>query len=187
LIQQPNSLVATVLKGKYFARDSLLQAKLGASPSYTWHSMLKARPIMHQGLMWRIRNGEKVRIWGDKWIPSSPDRRVHSLVQVLHHEASVIALLDQKSGWWNYGLIHYIFNLEEVAKVCSLVISPLKQKDKMIWMGSKSGCFLVRSAYHLEMSTLVQDKGQTSSTGDTQCFWKALWNLQSPPILKYFL
>jgi hypothetical protein len=93
LIQHPNSLLATVLKGKYFPRDSL-QTKLGANPSFTWRNMLKARPLLEQGLMWRIGNGEQVRIWGDKWIPSSSDHCIHSPVQNLAPEASVAALRD---------------------------------------------------------------------------------------------
>jgi len=99
LIQQPNSLLAKVLKGKYFLRDSFLQAKLGANPSFTWRSMLKARPVLEQGLMWRIGNGEQVRIWGDKWIPSSFDHRIHSLAHILPPGASVAALMNPATGW----------------------------------------------------------------------------------------
>jgi hypothetical protein len=80
LIQQPNSLLAQVLKGMYFPGATFLQAKIGANPSFTWRSMLNVRPLLEEGLMWRIGSGKQVRIWGDKWIPSSTDHRVHSLV-----------------------------------------------------------------------------------------------------------
>jgi hypothetical protein len=143
LIQQPNSLLAKVLKGKYFQMDSFLQAKLGANPYFTWRSMLKARPLLEQGLIWRIGNGEWVRIWRDEWIPSSTDHRVHSPVQILPPDAPVATLLNSDSGWWNYNLIHDIFNPVDAANICCVVLSPMSHEDKLIWTGSKKGCFTV--------------------------------------------
>jgi hypothetical protein len=80
--------------------------------------------------MWRLGNGQRIRIWHDKWFPSSTDNRVHSPVQDLSQEATVDALLDPVSGWWNYDLIHSLFNPSDAAKVCSVVPSPLHHDDK---------------------------------------------------------
>jgi hypothetical protein len=71
--------------------------------------MLKAHPLLDHRLMWRLGNGQRIRIWHDKWFPSSTDNRVHSPVQDLSQEATVDALLDPVSGWWNYDLIHSLF------------------------------------------------------------------------------
>jgi hypothetical protein len=78
LLQEPNSLFATILKEKYFSRGSFLQAKLGHKPSYAWRSLLKARQVLENGLVWRIGNGKQVKFWGNKWLLSSPDFWVHS-------------------------------------------------------------------------------------------------------------
>jgi hypothetical protein len=186
LIQQPNSLLAQVLKGKYFPKDSFLQAKLGVNPSFTWRSLINARSLLEKGLMWRIGNGQQVRIWGDKWLPSSTDHRVHSTVQLLSHDAKVAELLDPETGWWNYNLINALFSPTEAAKVCSVVPSPMSQEDKLVWPGSKNGCFTVRSAYHLEMDTRVQVTGEASNSGKIQHFWKIMWSWKFPPMLKNF-
>jgi len=124
--------------------------------------------------MWRIRNGEQVRIWGNKWIPTSPNYQVQFPVQGLHHEARVNTLIDLGSGWWNFDLIQAIFYVEEAARICSLVISPLKHDDKLVWTSSKNGCFSVRSAYHLEMNRRVQEKGKSSKTREIPAFWKSI-------------
>jgi hypothetical protein len=66
LIQDPNSLLGTILRDKYFLRSSFQKATLGYNPSYVWRSILKALMVLDNGLIWRVGNGEKIRIWGDK-------------------------------------------------------------------------------------------------------------------------
>jgi hypothetical protein len=54
LWQFPNSLCARVLKAKYFANTSVLEAKPKAGMSYTWRSVLRGLEVMKQGMLWRI-------------------------------------------------------------------------------------------------------------------------------------
>jgi hypothetical protein len=46
LIQQPDSLVAKVLKEKYFPSCEFLQASVGRNPSCAWCSIFKAREVL---------------------------------------------------------------------------------------------------------------------------------------------
>lgn len=68
-----------------------------------------------------------------------------------------------------------------------MVLSPLRHPDKLVWIGTKNGLFLVRSAYHLEMTRRVQEFGECSKTKENHDFWKAIWNLQAPAVLKNFV
>ena len=70
LQQKKNSLVYHVLKSKFFLNYDFSQATLGSNPSFTWRSIMVAQAIVNHGLQWRIGNGEKVRVWGDKWLPT---------------------------------------------------------------------------------------------------------------------
>ncbi|XP_062155219.1 uncharacterized protein LOC133863283 [Alnus glutinosa] len=128
-----------------------MQATLGNSPSYAWRSVHNAREVLERGLIWRVGNGEKVRIWGDCWIPSSSNFKVHSSVAVLNSEDTVSKLIDQTLGWWNYLFIQRIFGPQEAKLICSVPISPLKSSDCLIWRGTTHGCFSVKSAYHMEV------------------------------------
>ena len=39
LLTNPDSLVARVLKGKYYGNTSFLEAKVGSCPSFLWKTM----------------------------------------------------------------------------------------------------------------------------------------------------
>jgi hypothetical protein len=80
LLKYPESLVAKVLKAKYFPHGDFLSAKLGRRPSYAWRSILNAKDVLEAGLVWQVGNGEKIKIWRDKWLPSSP----HYLLSLAH-------------------------------------------------------------------------------------------------------
>ncbi|KAM6586956.1 hypothetical protein CsatA_009561 [Cannabis sativa] len=53
VFSKPNSLLATVLKAKYFKHTGFLEAGLGHSPSFTWSSLLWERDLLKKRLMWK--------------------------------------------------------------------------------------------------------------------------------------
>jgi hypothetical protein len=68
LINYPDSLVAQVLKAKYYPQDHFLQAKPKNQMSYSWKSILQARWILKKGCYWTIGKGETTNIWEDSWL-----------------------------------------------------------------------------------------------------------------------
>ncbi|XP_028107344.1 uncharacterized protein LOC114306322 [Camellia sinensis] len=50
LISVPDSLVARILKAKYYPRTTFLQANVGSNPSFTWRSIFNARLLLEAGL-----------------------------------------------------------------------------------------------------------------------------------------
>jgi len=48
--------------------------------------------------MWRVGNGEKIRIWGDNWLPSPNSNLLYNPHQRLDVDARVCNLLDLTSG-----------------------------------------------------------------------------------------
>lgn len=69
LLTQPNTLLARLLKAKYYPRNNILEAKGAANCSYTWRSIVAAIPLINMGVRWRVGNGEDIRVWKDRWIP----------------------------------------------------------------------------------------------------------------------
>lgn len=57
------------MKAKYYPQCSILEAPLGASPSFSWRSIWNARALLLEGLRWRVGNGDQIGICTDKWVP----------------------------------------------------------------------------------------------------------------------
>jgi hypothetical protein len=98
LIQYPDSLVAVILKEKYFTGSDFQQARLGHNPSYAWRSIMQARKVLEKGLMWRVGNGANIRIKNDKWLQTPPTFQVQSPCLGLEPNARVSSLIDPITG-----------------------------------------------------------------------------------------
>jgi hypothetical protein len=57
LLQSPESLLAKILKAKYYHNSFYMDAKLGLKPFFTWRSIHGTRDILEAGLLWRVGNG----------------------------------------------------------------------------------------------------------------------------------
>jgi hypothetical protein len=186
LLSNPESLVARIMKAKYHPRVDFMDAKLGSRPSFVRLSILKANSILQNGIGWRVGNGEDIKIWKDVWLNPPKSRLLLTNNTNWHPESRVSSLIDHNSGWWNLDLIHRLFDPGEAADIGSVVISPLLKKDKIIWRGSPSGVFTVRSAYHMKMRRRAQEKGESSSVDGNEQLWKFIWSLPTTPVLRNF-
>lgn len=76
IVTNPDSFAVTVLKGKYFPRKDIWEAKVPQNASYTWRSLLSAREYLKEGFMWVVGNGRKVKFWKDTWLKALSEGRV---------------------------------------------------------------------------------------------------------------
>lgn len=53
IFQYPDSLMARILKAKYFPHMDIMDASLGYNPSYIWRSIILSRDLISKGLIWR--------------------------------------------------------------------------------------------------------------------------------------
>jgi hypothetical protein len=62
LWKTPESLIARIMKAKYFPDCSVLEASLGKKPSFAWRSIHSSMDLLQEGLVWRVGNGKTIRI-----------------------------------------------------------------------------------------------------------------------------
>ena len=187
MMLKPNSLVAQVLKSKYFSKESFITSRLGSNPSYVWRSLWGAKYLVQAGMFWRVGDSKSIKIWGDKWVESTSTGKIQAPVRLLGENAKVSALIDDTTHWWNYELIREIFPEEEAKRIYSMAISSLGKADQLVWAGTKKGIFTVRSAYHMAKELAVVDKGECSDARSKERMWQIIWKLNCPRVIQLFL
>ncbi|XP_013623852.1 PREDICTED: uncharacterized protein LOC106329751 [Brassica oleracea var. oleracea] len=61
LLQYPHSLLARVLKGRYYRHTNPMNVQKANNPSYGWQSLLASKEVLHKGLRKKIGNGHTTK------------------------------------------------------------------------------------------------------------------------------
>lgn len=69
LLHQPNSLLAQLLKARYYPASTVLDAKSKAGASYTWRSIVTRLGVLKMGARYQVGDRSNIRIWKDPWMP----------------------------------------------------------------------------------------------------------------------
>ncbi|XP_059460184.1 uncharacterized protein LOC132189464 [Corylus avellana] len=182
---EENSLIARILKAKYYPNCSVLEAQVGNKP-FVWKSIQSTSSLVKEGLIWRIGNGASVHIWGDKWLPTPSTYCVQSPQKILAADAVVSTLIDPDAHWWKQTLLEETFSPEKVHVIQSIPISSSNQPDTQIWRGSAKGEFSVSSAYHIAKERESLYTAESSRRVDGSDIWRRMWQLSIPNSWKIF-
>ncbi|KAL0327910.1 UNVERIFIED_CONTAM: putative mitochondrial protein [Sesamum calycinum] len=157
-------LLSRVLRARYFPSGDIFSATLGSRPSFTWRSVMAAYDLFRAGCQWRVGSGTQIRIWADPWLPRPRSFRPITPVPSSLTEVRVADLIDHTYNDWNLRLARQIL---------------------LIWHYSRSGIFLVRSAYHLACSLELRPSSSSSRVLE-QSRWRRVWQAKIPNKVKVF-
>jgi hypothetical protein len=186
LITDSNSLCAKVLKGRYFPSGSFLDSNSTRSCSFTWRSLMFGKQLLMQGILWRIGDGESVRITKDRWVLEAPCCPIKPKIYILE-DLRVSALMDRSTRQGNAELIAACFSPLDAGRILNIPLSSNSITDYVSWPFTKNGTFTVKSAYIMAKREQVlkkissEDKGETSNQSQTARDWKRLWSIKAPP------
>jgi hypothetical protein len=111
------------MKANYYSNGMVIDANLGSKPSFVWRSISSSKELLMKGLVWRIGNGEKVQIWGDKWGPIQRRFSSHALSDYMPIDAKVSMLLNKDTGWWDHSVIDDFFSEDEAKAIKAISLS----------------------------------------------------------------
>ena len=98
-------------------------------------------------------------------------------------------LIDEETRSWKEDLLRRFFHQFDVEEIMKLKIPGQEREDMTAWYYEKTGMFTVRSAYHLGVKMKELEKGQTSSSANSdgaRPAWKKLWKLPVPHKVRIF-
>lgn len=183
IIQAPDSLVAWVMKRRYFRHSDFMEAKLGSNPSYIWQSILWGREVIHKGLRWRIGDGKLVKVYQSGWLPRSVTFKPIS-PKSLPVETTVFELINEEHCCKEL-MIRQYFHQDDVVQILKIPMPTQPRSDPVLWHYNKKGFYLVKSGYQLALQMRFPNKPSSSKEGKSS--WSLIWYLQIPEKVKIFI
>uniref|UniRef100_A0A7N2N032 Reverse transcriptase zinc-binding domain-containing protein n=1 Tax=Quercus lobata TaxID=97700 RepID=A0A7N2N032_QUELO len=178
---QQDSLAYRVLKAKYFPMCDYIHAPLGNNPSFTWQSIRATQDLVKFGLKWRIDNGDSVRVWGDKWLPTPSTYKVSSPRLFLHPDTRVGELINKEEACWNSEVVDNLFLPHEAEdSTCDECGLTAETTGHLFWTCSKLAIPFehdqCQSCKDLIWSLLMGDVTRTETAAKVVTGAWSLWN-----------
>ncbi|KAK9682037.1 hypothetical protein RND81_10G046000 [Saponaria officinalis] len=127
---EPRSVVARLLKARYFPNSSLLKASVGRHPSYIWQSLMEARWVLNRECRWLIGDGRSINFLSDLWTLKGPTFRVWSP----RFNVNDSCVADWIEGdCWDVTKIRNHLMEDEASEVLKIPICANGEGDRLVW------------------------------------------------------
>ena len=133
LLHNKDSLFHRVFKSKFFPNCSIMEAKEGQRGSYAWRSILVGREVIRRGAKWRVGNGESIKLWGDKWLPSLTHTSMEGPLAAELQNATVSSLINPATRSWNSSILCRLFSHNEALEIQKIQLSQQSNEDALFW------------------------------------------------------
>ena len=183
LLNNPNSLLAQTLFGKYCKGEEFLQCPGNYSESHGWRGILIGRDLLLENMGWLVGDGKAIKAWPDPWL--SLTNQVRPMGPALEWCSYILVsdLLDPDTREWNRDLIRLIFPSLETT-ILSMKPSRLGASDKLKWLHTKDGEFSTKTGY----STALEARSKDSDRPRPSVNWnRGVWNLKTAPKVQHVI
>lgn len=75
LINNPSSLVARVLKARYYPHSHFLNSTVSSNYSYIWQGIIKAKEYLRDGFRCVLGDGRDIKAVQDPWLAKKPSHK----------------------------------------------------------------------------------------------------------------
>ncbi|KAK5803057.1 hypothetical protein PVK06_030697 [Gossypium arboreum] len=175
LVNYPTSLLARVLKAKYYPNSNFYKARLGNLPSLTWKSVWSARGLLETGLCWRVGIGDQISVWDDLWISGNEEDRVPNRDN--NEDIKLVSdLIEVNNRSWKKKAVRNTFRMHIAEKILRIPLVEAAHEDFQVWRGELTGEFSVRNAYKLLHETNL-DPNTFNLHAKNENFYSKLWKL----------
>ncbi|XP_024016341.1 uncharacterized protein LOC112089817 [Eutrema salsugineum] len=189
LILYPSSLLARVLRGRYYRQSDPLEDRNVYSPSYGWRSIMAAKPFLKMGLRKTIGLGLNTRVWSEPWIPDTRARPAIAVPIMRYRDPGLLvySFIRQDTKQWDIHLLRQFFQPEDVSLILGLRPSQTRTLDGYAWNHSKSGLYSVKSGYDLIRRTRLAQEDGTVLEPSITALKRQVWKVRTPGKMKHFM
>ena len=187
LLHHPNSLLARVLKGRYYRHISPMEVKTSNSPSYGWRSILAAQNLLREGLRKTIGSGYNTRVWIDPWIPTIPARPATDAGVYRDRDMFVNQLIDQATKQWRLEMLEALIDPRDIPLIQSIRPSHIFRDDGYCWSYTKTGLYTVKSGYKLASQMKEANIESAVMEPSINQLKEMIWKLKAPRKIQHFL
>ncbi|XP_060962217.1 uncharacterized protein LOC115711062 [Cannabis sativa] len=179
LLQGADTLVNRVYKARYYPHDSMLNASLGANPSYIWRSIHESQSLILDGAKIRVGVGD-IEVLNLPWLGDDINPFVTSSHPALD-QSKVRQLMSPNGQCWDVELVSDLFNHRDASVIMNTPIN-VGRSDNYYWKHEHSGFYTVKSAYKV----IQLNKGNWGHEME-DLVWKKLWKIKIPPKVLHFM
>ncbi|KAH9647971.1 putative reverse transcriptase/RNA-dependent DNA polymerase [Citrus sinensis] len=166
LLTNPNTLVARLLKARYYPNTSFAEAQLGSNPTIL------------EGSRIQITGGQQIVIGSAPWLPDMDNGFITSTIPASISSATIDSLMVPNQRRWDFDVVDDIFNNIDRDLIRQIPLNSRLDKDIWFWLPDSKGLFTVRSCYRM-LDTLHSPPSSSA--------WRKLWHLLIPAKVKNFL
>ncbi|XP_013731064.2 uncharacterized protein LOC106434754 [Brassica napus] len=189
MITQPEGLLQSFLKSRYFPTGDFLYAAEGIRPSFGWRSLLHGRALLIKGLQKRIGNGENTCVWTDRWVNDPVEGLRAPWMMNNHFEVNhkVASLIDNTSKRWNVEALLQVFAIGDI-EILLRNQPAVNREDFYAWKFNKSGKFSVKSAYWLACDTKTRENcPEMLALPSLNPLKDSIWKVLTAPKIRIFI
>ncbi|XP_043814104.1 uncharacterized protein LOC122724008 [Manihot esculenta] len=177
ILRHPDSLMAKILKQRYFPDTDFFSAEVGGNPSQIWRSICASRSILMAGCRRRIGDGLSTRVREDPWLL---DDNPYIQSVFLDDEIQLVADLIQ-GGRWNSQFILSNFQARDVELIQQIPLSMRQQSDMWYWNQNRLGVYKVKEGYRLA----IDEADHQFYLNDDM--WERIWKVKVPAKVNFFI
>lgn len=187
LLVYPTSLLARVLKGRYYRHSNPLRTGKAHNPSYGWRSLMAAKQVLEGSLRRTIGTGAMTKVWEDNWIPDSPARPAYPAHVDVDPDLRVHHLINYESKQWNEVVIAEVIRAEDIPRILDLKISKTGRHDGYVWKHTTSGNYTVKTGYEIAVAQRRTQFESQLIEPSTTALKAKVWKLKTARKIKHFL
>lgn len=187
LLQNGNSLLGQSLRAKYYPRVSPLRAVHAHNPSYSWRSIMAGFEVIQLGAIWRVGNGNSIRIGLDNWVPDACNFRVGLNLRAEDAIKPVSDFINHLEGEWDIDALKNVFLPSDVDLILAIPIKKFCSRDFLRWHFTSSGFYTVKSGYFIAQKKKALAADVPASSADLRHIWKWVWKLRVIPKVQLLL